>query len=110
LTISRLVNKNSFTDEVLKCSQPVLVDFGAAWCSPCKKMEPLLEQLAAELQGRVQLLKVDVQDDPDLAGRYQVMSLPTVILFVSGEPVQKLIGLQTRQKLEEKLTPWITSR
>lgn len=96
------VNDSSFDQVVLKSPVPVLVEFGAEWCGPCRQMEPLLEQLSAESKEMVKLAKVDVDESVDITMKYQVMSLPTLILFVNGEPAQRLSGKQPRDRLVEK--------
>lgn len=101
------VNDRSFEGEVLQSSLPVLVEFSAEWCGPCKQIEPLLEQLSADWQGQVRLVKVDVDQSVDTTLRYQVMSLPTVILFVNGEARQRVSGKQPRDRLVEKFSPFI---
>lgn len=101
------VNDHSFEGEVLQSSLPVLVEFCAEWCGPCKQIEPLLEQLSAEWQGQVRLVKVDVDQSVDTTLRYQVMSLPTVVLFVNGEARQRVSGKQPRNRLVEKFSPFI---
>ena len=101
------VNDHSFECEVLQSSLPVLVEFSAEWCGPCKQIEPLLEQLSAEWQDQVRLVKVDVDQSVDTTLRYQVMSLPTVILFINGEARQRVSGKQPRDRLVEKFFPFI---
>lgn len=100
-------NDQSFEGEVLRSSVPVLVEFGAEWCGPCRQIEPLLEQISAEWQGKVRLVKVDVDQSVDTTLRYQVMSLPTVILFVNGEARQRISGKQPRDRIVEKFSPFI---
>lgn len=85
------VNSNEFEAEVLKSDKKVLVDFWANWCGPCKMLAPVLEQVAEEMPD-VQIVKVDVDDNGDLAEKYNVMSIPTMILFKNGEQVGKSVG------------------
>jgi thioredoxin 1 len=99
------VNESNFEKEVLKSEQPVVLEFGASWCVPCKRLEPILKQLEQEWKGRVRFAKLDVDESVNLTMKYQVMSVPTVILFSRGEALQRLSGLQTRDKLIEKLSP-----
>jgi thioredoxin 1 len=96
------VNHTNFQDEVLKATLPVLVDFSATWCGPCKMLDPLVKQLAQEWDGKVKLVKLDVEDNPQLAMDYQVMSVPTLILFKGGKPVERLTGYQPKDRLEKK--------
>ncbi len=99
------VDDASFEREVLQCSLPVLVEFGAEWCGPCKRLEPELEKLAAQWAGKVRLAQVNVDESAATAGRYQVMGVPTLILFVNGQPRQRLSGFQSRERILEKLAP-----
>ena len=101
------INDISFDQEVLKSAVPVIVEFGAVWCGPCRQLEPVLEQLASEWNGKVRLAKIDVDESVSTAMRFQVMSLPTLILFVNGEARQRLSGKQPRDKLVEKFSPFI---
>ncbi|NPV56274.1 MAG: thioredoxin [Anaerolineae bacterium] len=101
------VDTTNFEQQVLQASQPVLVEFGAVWCAPCKRMEPVLEELSAQWDGCVHLMKVDVDLDPDLAMRFQVMSVPTMILLKGGQEQQRLVGLQSRERIIEKISPYI---
>ena len=89
----REVSEREFDQEVLRSSQPVLVDFYADWCGPCKMLVPQLEKLAEEYQGKVKLLKVNVDREQGLAARYGIMSIPTLILFKGGLILDTLIGL-----------------
>ena len=99
------ITQNNFDVEVKQSSLPVLLEFGAPWCQPCKRLEPILKQLAVEWQGKVRLCKVDVDVSPELAMQYQVMGVPTVILFRQGQPLERLTGLQTRERLVDKFLP-----
>lgn len=101
------INDTSFDHEVLRSNVPVLVEFGAVWCGPCRQLEPVLEQLATEWNGKVRLAKIDVDESVNTAMQFQVMSLPTLILFVNGEARQRLSGKQPRDKLVEKFAPFI---
>lgn len=85
-----------FENEVLQAPRPVLVDFSATWCGPCRLLAPVMDQLAAELAGRADVAKVDVDTVPDLAARYQIQSVPTVILFNGGKPTKSFVGVRSR--------------
>jgi thioredoxin 1 len=99
------VNEADFQSEVLDSSQPVLVDFWATWCQPCKMLDPLVKQLADEWQGKVKVVKLDADQNPNLLMKYGVMGIPTLLLFKSGQPVERLTGYQSKDKLLNKLSP-----
>ena len=86
------LTKENFAQEVLQSDKPVLVDFWATWCGPCRMVAPVIEQVAEEYEGRAIVGKVDVDECGDLAMRYGVMSIPTVMVFVNDQPVAKQIG------------------
>lgn len=86
------VDEASFDAEVLGASEPVLVDFWAEWCGPCKAMDPILDQLAGELAGRVKIVKLDAEQNIGIVTRYNVRSMPTLIVFQGGQPVDARVG------------------
>ena len=92
-------SKDTFDTEALGAAGPVLVDFWAPWCGPCKMLGPIIEQLGDEMDGKAVIGKVDIDEEPDLAARYGVMSIPTVILFKNGEEAARMVCLQSKQKL-----------
>jgi thioredoxin 1 len=96
------VSEASFQNEVLQAVTPVLVDFTAVWCSPCKMLDPIVKQLASDWQGKVRVVKLDVDDNPNLAIQYQVMGVPTLILFKQGQPVERASGYQPKDRLVNK--------
>ncbi len=94
------VNDATFAHEVLGASEPVLVDFWAEWCPPCKAMDPILDDLAGELQGKVKIVKLDVETNPSTVVAYNVRSMPTLIVFKDGQPVDMKVGAgQSRVQL-----------
>lgn len=100
-----VINEQNFETEVLKSDVPVMVDFWAPWCGPCKIMGPIIEEVAKELDGKpVKVGKMNVDDNPETPGKYGIMSIPTIIIFKSGEPVEQLVGVQAKEKLIEKLS------
>ncbi|HDB6144136.1 TPA: thioredoxin [Staphylococcus aureus] len=80
-----------------------LVDFWATWCGPCKMIAPVLEELAADYEGKANILKLDVDENPSTAAKYEVMSIPTLIVFKDGQPVDKVVGFQPKENLAEVL-------
>lgn len=100
MAIITLTSEN-FDTEALGSQEPVLVDFWASWCGPCKMFSPIVDEFAEENEGTVKVGKVNVDEQPELAGRYGVMSIPTAILFKNGEAAATLVGLQPKEALEE---------
>ncbi len=101
------IQGSQFEEQVLKSKLPVMVEFGAAWCGPCKRMEPELEKLALKWKGRMRLVHMDVDENSDLAVQMNVMSVPTVILFVDGEIRQRVMGYQPLERLVEKFEAYL---
>ena len=97
------VTEATFDAEVLKSKQLVLVDFWATWCGPCRMIAPILDELAEEYAGRVKICKVNVDDEPTLAQRYKIMSIPAVFLFRDGEVVEKMIGARPKQSFADAI-------
>jgi len=97
------LSQNEFKGEVLESSTPVLVDFWAPWCGPCRRVAPLVEELAQQYAGRVKVVKVDVDQNQELAGGYGINSIPTLMIFKDGEVVDRFVGIPPRDKLETAL-------
>jgi thioredoxin 1 len=95
------VQAANFKTEVLESSVPVLVDFYAPWCGPCKMLAPTVEQIAREYAGTLRVVKVNTDEAPEIANEYRVMSIPTLILFKGGQPVSREVGLQPADRLRQ---------
>jgi thioredoxin 1 len=92
-------NQGNFETEVLQSDVPVLVDFTATWCGPCKALAPIVEKVADELEGKIKVGKLDIDDSPDVTRKYGVRSVPTVLVFKGGQKIGQHVGLTTRDKL-----------
>jgi thioredoxin 1 len=97
------VTDDSFSDDVLTSSTPVLVDFWATWCGPCKMVAPVLEEIAGEKAGALTIAKLDVDANPTTARDFQVVSIPTMILFKDGQPVKRIVGAKGKAALLREL-------
>lgn len=95
---------DSFDEAISTSEQPIIVDFWAEWCGPCKMISPVLDEIATENAGKVSIAKVNVDENPDLARRFEVMSIPTLIVFQNGEPVKRLVGAKNKAGLLEDLS------
>lgn len=101
--MAKIVNSNEFSNEVLNNSGVVLVDFFAKWCGPCKMIAPSIEELSSEMSGKAKVIKIDVDKNPDIAQKYGIMNIPTIMIFKAGKEVDKIVGFQPKHILKGKL-------
>ncbi len=98
-----IVTDANFEQEVLKHNGPVMVDFWATWCGPCRMLGPVVEELAKEYEGKVKVCKLNTDEGPDTSMKYRITSIPTIIFFKNGEVAGQAVGLQSKSALQEKL-------
>ena len=101
------VNDSNFKHEVLESDIPVLVDFWAAWCGPCKMIAPTIEEIAKEYQGKLKVCKLNVDEANQTAANYGIMSIPTLIIFKNGQVMEQIVGAVDKSVLDEKAKPYI---
>ncbi|MEI7844254.1 MAG: thioredoxin [Chloroflexota bacterium] len=99
------VTEQDFKDEVLSSSLPVLVDFTAVWCGPCKMVDPIIKQLAGDWDGKVKVVKCDADQNPNILMQFGIMGIPTIMLFKGGQMVERVTGYQPKDKLVGKMSP-----
>jgi thioredoxin 1 len=99
----REVTDNDFDKEVLEAGKPVLVDFWAPWCGPCRMVAPIVEELAEEYDGKVEFVKLNTDDNPNTAVKYGIRSIPTLLVFKEGKPVGQIIGFRPKSDLKQRL-------
>ena len=101
------VTKNTFKAEVVEASTPVLVDFWAEWCAPCRKLSPTLDEIASELDGKVKVAKVNVDEERELGMMFHVMSIPTVLIFKDGQKVDEFVGALPKAQIVQKVESYL---
>lgn len=101
--MAEIITKNNYQKEVIESDIPVLIDFFATWCGPCKMLAPIIEELAKDYEGKVKICKVDVDNDPELAMQFEVSSIPTMVLLKNGELVNKHVGFLPKASIEKML-------
>ncbi len=101
------LNGENFVREVLEEEGPVLVDFWAPWCNPCRMMAPVLEEVSQEWAGKIKVCKINVDENMDLARKYEIQSIPTLVLFEKGEAVKRIVGARPKSALEEEFREWL---
>lgn len=101
------INESNFQEEVIEAEKPVLVDFWAPWCGYCQKLTPVIDELAGEIADKAKVVKVNVDENRALAQKYGVMSLPTMLLFKSGQQVEKMMGFMPKSAITAKINPLI---
>ena len=97
------VTKTNFKTEILESKTPALLDFWASWCAPCRAVAPVLNELATQYQGKFIVGKVNVDEDPDLAAQFGILNIPTLIFFKGGQEVDRVVGVQPKSQLEQKI-------
>jgi len=97
------VNQSNFENEISQADMPVMVDLWAAWCGPCRAVAPIVEEIATEFDGKAKIAKINIDENPAIAAKYNVMSIPTLLFFKDGEVQEQIIGLVSKEKIAEKL-------
>jgi thioredoxin 1 len=103
-----VVTDETFNQTVLKADQPILVDFWAVWCGPCRMVAPVVDEIAREQEGKLKVMKLDVDENQNTAMAYGVMSIPTLILFKNGQPVERIVGFRPKADMEKKILPHLS--
>lgn len=98
----------NWESEVLQSSELIMVDFWAVWCGPCQMVAPIVEELAKEYEGKLKVMKLNTDEAPEVAGKYQIMSIPTILFFKNGEPVEKLVGARPKPQFKQMIDTLIS--
>jgi len=101
------VTDNSFDAQVLKCDIPVVADFWAEWCEPCKAMEPFLQELAGDYGEQLKIVKVDIESNPNVTSNYKVLTIPTLIVLKNGQEVERINGRQSKEAVLKRVEPYL---
>ncbi len=104
MSVAQITGKN-FENEVAKSNLPVLVDFWAEWCGPCRMITPIVDEIAKDLTGKLKVGKVNVDDEQELAARFNIMSIPTLLIFKKGEAVDQIVGAMSKDQLLARINP-----
>ncbi|MCD6134948.1 MAG: thioredoxin [Candidatus Omnitrophica bacterium] len=102
-----ILNDNNFEQEVIKSDIPVLVDFWAPWCAPCMMIAPVIEELAQEYEGQLKVCRLNVDEVPQAASRFQIMAIPSLLIFKEGQPVEKIVGVIPKERIVSKLQAYL---
>ena len=105
--VTRAVTDATFEDEVLKSDKPVIVDYWAEWCGPCRQVAPILEEIATEHADKIEVVKLNVDDNPETSRRYRILNIPTLSVFKDGEVVKEIVGARPKSALLRELADFI---
>jgi thioredoxin len=108
MAMVQAVDASGWEQEVLKAKEPVLVDFWAVWCGPCRMLAPTVEEIASEYTGRLKVLKLNTDDNQEIASRYQIMGIPTLLFFKGGDLVDKVVGVLPKRQIKERVDAILT--
>lgn len=103
-----IITDHNFSQEVAQSKLPVLVDFWAPWCGPCRIISPIVEELAKEFEGKIKVGKLNVDENPETAGQFGVMSIPTLLMFKEGKPVDSIVGAQSKETIKQAMEKLIS--